>query len=40
MPLLRKGDLTLANSSGAFMNALMNDQEDTQDLINNINEFI
>lgn len=40
MPLLSKSDLELANSSGAYINALISDQEDTQEMINAIQEFV
>lgn len=40
MPVLNKSDLNMANSSGAYMNALISDQEDAQSLINVINEFV
>ena len=40
MPVLNKSDLNMANSSGAYMNALISDQEDAQSLINAINEFV
>ncbi len=40
MPLLNKSDLKMANSSGAYMNALISDQEDAQEMINAINEFV
>ncbi len=40
MPLLNKSDLNMANSSGAYMNALISDQEDAQEMINAINEFV
>lgn len=40
MPLLNKSDLNMANSSGAYMNALISDQEDAQAMINAINEFV
>ena len=40
MPLLKKSDLNMANSSGAYINALTCDQEDAQAMINAIQEFI
>ena len=40
MPVLNKSDLNMANSSGAYMNALISDQEDAQAMINAINEFV
>lgn len=40
MPLLNKSDLNMANSSGVYMNALISDQEDAQEMINAINEFV
>ena len=40
MPRLNKSDLNMANSSGAYMSALISDQEDAQEMINAINEFV
>lgn len=40
MTLLKKSDLQSANSSGTFMSALISDQEDAQELINSIQDFI
>ena len=40
MTLLKKSDLQSANSSGTFMSALISDQEDSQELINSIQDFI
>ena len=40
MPLLNRSDLEMANSPGAYMNALISDQEDAQEMINAIQEFV
>lgn len=40
MPLLNRSDLEMANSPGAYMNALISDQEDTQEMINAIQDFV
>ncbi len=40
MTLLKKSDLNQANNSSAMLSKLISDQEDAQELINSIQEFI